>query len=207
MAEGKKSFIAYSDWKNMFDEMPDEDAGKLIKHIFAYVNDENPESDSVLIKAVFANIKATLKRDLQKWDKQLKQRSEAGKISALNRSTKSNERSTVVNETVRNPTDSVSVSVSVNEKQYGSDLNFEFIDNRFSVCFFDWIKFRKEIKDPILHQAVLEKCYTELVTLSKNDSKLAEKIVEQSMNKGWKHLYELQKDTSKRQTTGLQGLL
>lgn len=112
MAEGKKSFVAYSDWKNIFDELPDEDAGKLIKHIFSYVNDEKPQSDSVLIKAVFANIKATLKRDLDRWEKQLKQRSEAGKLSAEKRSTKFNDRSTVVDETVRNPTVSVSVSVS-----------------------------------------------------------------------------------------------
>lgn len=115
MAEGKKSFIAYADWKEVFDELPNEEAGMLIKHIFSYVNDENPETDNFLIRAVFANIKATLKRDLKKWEKQLCQRKEAGRKSAEIRSTKINERSTVVDETVRNPTDSVSVSVSVND--------------------------------------------------------------------------------------------
>lgn len=113
MAQGKKSFIAYSDWKEIFDELPNEDAGALVKHIFAYVNDENPVSDSVLIRAVFANIKATLKRDLEKWDSQIQQRVEAGKQSALKRaSTKANETPTVVEDRERNPTDSVSVSVS-----------------------------------------------------------------------------------------------
>jgi len=112
MAKDKKSFIAYSDWRDTFDQLPDEDAGKLIKHIFAYVNDENPESDSVLIKAVFAQIKNTLKRDLEKWDKQLEQRRKAGKKSAEIRATKSNERSTSVKTRRRNSTDSVSVSVS-----------------------------------------------------------------------------------------------
>jgi len=113
MAQGKKSFVAYSDWKNIFDELPNEDAGALIKHIFAYVNDENPVSNSVLIRAVFANIKTTLKRDLEKWDCQLRQRSEAGKRSAEIRAlTKSNERSTNVDETLRNSTDSVNVSVN-----------------------------------------------------------------------------------------------
>lgn len=115
MAEGKKSFIAYSDWKAVFDELPDEDAGKLIKHIFAYVNDENPESDSVLIRAVFANIKSTLKRDLERWETQLNQRREAGKASAVSRSTKINGRSTVVKSRRRNSTDSVSVNVSVSD--------------------------------------------------------------------------------------------
>lgn len=81
MAEGKKSFIAYASWKGIFDELPDLEAGALIKHIFAYVNDENPQTDSILIKAVFANIKTTLKTDLKKWEAQIKQRSEAGKKS------------------------------------------------------------------------------------------------------------------------------
>lgn len=116
MAAEKKSFIAYSDWKDVFDELPDEDAGKLIKHIFSYVNDENPESDSVLIRAVFANIKTTLKRDLIKWESQINQRKEAGKASVEARRNKKNEingRLTVVNETERNLT--VNVNDTVND--------------------------------------------------------------------------------------------
>ena len=116
MAKGKKSFIAYADWKAVFDELPNEDAGALIKHIFAYVNDENPVSDSILLKAVFANIKSTLKRDLEKWENQLQQRIDAGKRSAEIRAlNKSNEKSTVVDSRTRNSTDSVNVSVSVSD--------------------------------------------------------------------------------------------
>lgn len=116
MAEGKKSFIAYSDWKATFDELSDEDAGRLIKHIFAYVNDENPVTDNVLIRVAFAQFKQTLKRDLVKWNEQLQQRRDAGKRSAEKRALeKSNERSTVVESRTRNSTDNVSVSVSVND--------------------------------------------------------------------------------------------
>jgi len=85
MAENKKSFIAYADWKNTFDELPNEEAGKLIKHIFAYVNDENPVSESILINAVFANIKTTLKRDLNAWEKTLEIKSDSGKMGNLKR--------------------------------------------------------------------------------------------------------------------------
>jgi len=114
MAQGKKSFIAYSDWKEMFDNLPNEVAGELIKHIFAYVNDEEPNSDNYVINALFANIKNTLKRDLNKWDEQREQRSLAGKRSAALRATKSNDRSIPFNEKTRNSTVSVSVSDSVN---------------------------------------------------------------------------------------------
>jgi len=115
MAQGKKSFIAYSDWKEMFDNLPNEVAGELIKHIFAYVNDEKPNSDNYVINALFANIKNTLKRDLNKWDEQREQRSQAGKKSAKVRATKSNDRSISFNEKVRNSTVSVSDSVNVSD--------------------------------------------------------------------------------------------
>ena len=123
MAEGKKSFIAYSDWNGMFEVLPDEIAGKLIKHIFAYVNDKNPETNDYIINALFEQIKATLKRDLIKWDTQRSQRSEAGKKSAeLRALTKSNERSISFNEIQRNPT--VSVSVNVNDILKGNERFF-----------------------------------------------------------------------------------
>jgi len=136
MAENKKSFIAYANWKDIFDELPDEDAGALIKHIFAYVNDENPESDSILIKATFANIKSTLNRDLDKWKVQLKQRSDAGKKSAEIRALKkSNETPTLVDSRRRNPTDSVNDNVNVNENKGKEDIyQFElFWDSYHSI--------------------------------------------------------------------------
>ena len=112
MAENKKSFVAYADWKETFDALSDEKAGELIKHIFAYVNDESPVSECMLINAVFANIKHTLKRDLKKWEKQHVQRKEAGKKSAEVRK----RNATVVNGRSISSTVSVSVSDSVNEK-------------------------------------------------------------------------------------------
>ncbi len=115
MAENKKSFIAYSDWYGTFKALPDELAGKLIKHIFSYVNDENPKSEDYVINALFEQFKATLKRDLNKWERQREQRSLAGKRSAEKRATKFNDRSTTVNEKERKSTVSVSVSDSVSD--------------------------------------------------------------------------------------------
>jgi len=147
MAIGKKSFVAYADWKEVFDELPDNEAGKLIKHIFAYVNDENPISDSILIRAVFANIKTTLKRDLDKWESQLEQRREAGKKSAELRATKSNERSTSVESRERNPTDNVSVNVNVSDNGIVNDKiiindnleNVQIVKNENFIKFENWI--------------------------------------------------------------------
>lgn len=113
----KKSFILYLDQKELFEKLPDEQAGKLIKHIFSYVNCENPKTDDLLVDVAFSSVKSALKRDLKKWESQLEQRREAGKKSAEARakrkSTTVNERSISLDETQRNPTDNVSVNDNV----------------------------------------------------------------------------------------------
>jgi uncharacterized phage protein (TIGR02220 family) len=85
MAEGKKSFLAYCDWRDTFESLPDEKAGQLIKHLFAYVNDEDPQTEDVLINAVFAAIKNTLKRDLDAWEESKGNKSDNGKLGNLKR--------------------------------------------------------------------------------------------------------------------------
>jgi hypothetical protein len=67
MAKDKKKIIVYSDWIGTFESLSDEEAGKLIKHFFRYVNDLNPTSDR-LTELLFTPIKQTLKRDLEKWE-------------------------------------------------------------------------------------------------------------------------------------------
>ena len=67
MAKDKKSFLLYTDQQGVFNQLPDEIAGKLIKHIFAFVNDENPSCDDLLLTIAFEPIKQALKRDLDKY--------------------------------------------------------------------------------------------------------------------------------------------
>ena len=68
MAKDKTSFILYCDQQGLFNKLPDEIAGKLIKHIFAYVNDEDPITSDLLLEIAFEPIKLQLKRDLRKYD-------------------------------------------------------------------------------------------------------------------------------------------
>lgn len=112
MAENKKSFVVYSDWYGTFKSLPDEVAGKFIKHIFSYVNDENPTTDDFVINALFEQVKATLKRDLIKWEEQREQRRLAGLKSAEQRATKNNESQRPLKSVERNST--VNDNVNVN---------------------------------------------------------------------------------------------
>ena len=82
MAENKKSFIAYADWVSVFNMLTDEEAGKLVKLIFSYVNDENPEVQDRVLKMAFEPIKSQLKRDLSKWVEIKEKRREAGRKGA-----------------------------------------------------------------------------------------------------------------------------
>jgi hypothetical protein len=81
--EGKKSFVLYTDQREVFDELDDLTAGKLIKHIFSYVNDEDPDTDDKFVRLAFLPIKTQLKRDLKIWDEKKKQRAEAGRKGGL----------------------------------------------------------------------------------------------------------------------------
>lgn len=72
MAEGKKSFILYLTQRPTFEGLSDKDAGQLIKTIFSYVSDENPEPSGI-VKYAFEIIKPVLKADLVKYeDKRMK---------------------------------------------------------------------------------------------------------------------------------------
>ena len=122
MAENKKSFVLYTDTQGLINQLPDDIAGRLFKHIYAYVNDENPITDELLLNIAFEPIKMQLKRDLVKYDKKREQWSEAGKKSAEQRALiKSNElqrTSTVVDSvaTVLTVNDNVNVNVNVINK-------------------------------------------------------------------------------------------
>jgi len=80
MAENKKSFLLYCDSYSMVKQLPDDVAGRLLKHIFAYVNDENPVTDELLINIAFEPIKQQLKRDLIKYNEFVKKQSINGSL-------------------------------------------------------------------------------------------------------------------------------
>lgn len=68
MADGKNTFNLYCDMIGVFEKLTDEKAGQLIKHIFRYVNDQNPETDDIILDLCFEPIKSKLKLDLKRWE-------------------------------------------------------------------------------------------------------------------------------------------
>lgn len=112
MAKDKKSFIAYCDWLETFEECTDEEAGKLAKHLFRYVNDQNPEAPDRLTKMLFLDIKRSLKRDLKKFEEIREKRRQAGRKGG--KQTQANQaNASSVKQTQANQADSVNENVTV----------------------------------------------------------------------------------------------
>ena len=89
--EGKKSFVLYMTQRPTFDGLSDEDAGKLIKTIFAYCGDEYPQPDGI-VKYAFEIIKPVLKSDLKKYEEIKSKRIEAGRSGGLATQSKNNQK-------------------------------------------------------------------------------------------------------------------
>lgn len=85
MAKDKKAFIVYSNWEQTFENLTDEEAGRLIKHLFRYVNDREPVAPDRITEIVFEPLKAVIKVDLKKYEKVIENKSYQGRLGNLKR--------------------------------------------------------------------------------------------------------------------------
>lgn len=79
MAENKKKVVVYTDWINHFNDLTDDELGKLMRHFFMYINDMNPVLNDRILKIAWSPIETTLKRDLKKWEEYTNKQSINGK--------------------------------------------------------------------------------------------------------------------------------
>lgn len=117
MAENKKGFVLYADQIEIFEQLPDDVAGRLIKHIYNYVNDKNPSTEDLIIKIAFAPIKSQLKRDLVKYE----QRREKNRENANKRWN-----ATACDGIKSDAKHAVIVNDTVNDIDKDKDINIEF---------------------------------------------------------------------------------
>jgi len=138
MANGKKSFTAYCDWGDSFDQLTDEQLGKVTRHIWDYVRDKDPKTDDFVVNLVFAPIRATLKRDLKKWETFVKKQSENGKKGGRPKKTKETQETQALN---KNPSQAKkAVSVRVSDRVSVSDKVKEKINIPAFSDFLDYAK-------------------------------------------------------------------
>ena len=181
MAEGKKSFILYVDQRGTFNKLSDEQAGKLIKHIFAYVSDEQPEADFIT-ELAFEGIKTTLKRDLKKYENYIEKQRENGskggrppkpkKPKPFFQNPSEPKKADSVN-------DSVSDSDSVNDNI--SDSKSFFDNQKLNDVFCRWLKMLHERGKPMT-QSSIEQLQ---MKMNYQQDDISIKQIEQSLENGW----------------------
>jgi len=149
MAKDKKSFVAYCDWLESFEELTDEEAGKLAKHLFRYVNDLNPEPPDKITKMCFIPIKQSLKRDLVKYE----ERAERARLNGAKGGRPKTQKTQSVISEPKKP-DSVSVSVNDNDISIGRDFDsfFEAYGKQVDKipCQREWLNIEREEHAKIL---------------------------------------------------------
>lgn len=127
MAEGKKGFLLYADWINIFDQLSDNEAGKLAKYIFDFVNDRNPQIKERMLKILFEPIKAQLKRDLKEWEAKRSKHKEAGKLGGIKSGLSRRNRSKRSNASKNEANEAVTVTDTVNVNDNVIDINNKII--------------------------------------------------------------------------------
>lgn len=188
MADSKKGFVLYADQRSIVDMLPNEKAGELLKHIFAYVNDENPISSDPLVNLAFEPIKLQLKRDLKRWEDTRSQRSKAGQISAEKRKQQNQQMLTHVESVEQTSTkstviDNVNVKVNVIDNIY-TPPSFDFKKSLLSLGFdsklvSEWIKVRKA-KKLTNTETALDKFIKQVELTGLDKNLVLEKCVEKS---------------------------
>ena len=150
--DGKKSFIAYCDWLETFEALPDETAGKLIKHLLQYVSDLDPKSNDAMVNLAFIPLRQSLKRDLKKYESYLeKQRANGAKggrppkpkeTQITQRLKNKPKKADSVNDS---DSDNVTVNVTVNDTNKNIPTLTQFLEYGQTLC----LKVNKPYEDMI----------------------------------------------------------
>lgn len=87
--EKRKSFVVYTDYAELFDELTDLETAEIFKAMLKYASGEKvPEFSDKHVKVIFRIIKNQMDRDNEKYVEICRKRREAGKKGAEAKSIK-----------------------------------------------------------------------------------------------------------------------
>ncbi len=121
MKNDKKSFLYYTDWKELTDLMTDEELRRFINNLYRHADGEEPDLTTREDRIVWIGVSRALDINKQKWGDEVEKRREAGKLggapvgnqNARKRDTTSNNLSTEIKQPPKQPSP---IGSSITEK-------------------------------------------------------------------------------------------
>jgi len=200
----------YVDWFDTIKHLPDEQLGRLIRHVYDYVIDGTIVEVSNPLFFVFNPIRLQIDRDSDSYEKIREQRSLAGRISANRRK----EVRTHTNEQDESATNATSVNsvkqrltpstVNVNDNVNVNDIDIKkrkqrkeppfdyrkvtyFKDASINELFYEYLDSRVKNKQPVTElviERIVSKCKARFSTPT-----LFKQALEDTIEHGWKGIY------------------
>ena len=121
----KKSFVMYESWGTAIEKMSNEQAGELIKAIYAYQKDPDAAPKDPALAFVFELIKQQLDADSQRYKEACAARSEAGKKGGRPKANASDKKQMVSEESKKSKCFSEKAKKADNDNEYDNDLKKE----------------------------------------------------------------------------------
>jgi hypothetical protein len=178
MSKNKKSFLLYCDLIHTVDQLTNEQAGDLFKHILRYVNDQEPQTDNVITRIAFEPIKQSLMRDLVKYKSICERNSDNAK-----------------KRWDATASDGIRPLTKNADSDSDSDSDNDNVKEEYKLSFDLWLKYKKEKKQKYTTtgiQQLIKSCQ------SKYTAKEFKEVVEHSISQNYSGLYEPKQDNSKK---------
>ena len=214
MRQNKKpQILLYNAWSLVFNVLPDEKAGQLIKAIFAHVDGDEVEPIKGLEKAM-SEIFETIDADMEKYEqKSIQMKANVNKRYSKELQ-KNNNCSTSVYKSEGNKHKTYNIEHKTNNIEHSSKesisneipkkRNFSLIvdeclsDNEvfrnnpeLVSAFKDFIEMRKSIKKPVKTERAVKLNIKDAVDKGCGDPQTILKVINQSVKNSWQGFYEL----------------
>ena len=183
---GKNNFLLYKDYKPNVDILSDEQAGKLFKAIFSYVEDRTePNFKDGMLTMAFQFIRTQLERDLEKYKERVEINRENGAKGGRPNQTKQKKpkKPNGLNKKQSQP------KKGDNDYVYDNVFDYDYVNDREDIkeLFYDFLTLRKKLKAINTHNAIKiqEKKITNLPT------EVQKQMLENAIGNSWKSLYPL----------------
>ena len=118
----KKSFVMYESWGAAIEKMNNEQAGELIKAIYAFQKNPDVVPEDPAIAFVFEIIKQKLEEDNKRYEKVCAARSEGGKKGGRPKANASDKKQMVSEESKKSKCFSEKAKKADNDNEYDNDL-------------------------------------------------------------------------------------